>query len=280
MAISKNQDVIKFHKEGKTLDEIIALTNKTDQQVRSALRYFGYSIKKKVNKVIAVRNEEILSIFKTGATYLEIATRYKISGERVRQIIDNFKKKTSLSGGIEIRRVILERKRKEKNKIDLQKKKSYIRKKYGISLDEFKAICNQYGNSSGSASPFKKFNSHKANSIKRGIPFLFSFSEWFDAWIKSGKFEQRGRGFGYVMARYGDVGPYSKDNVYICTAAQNTADQYKSGKERKDSIRHIDGLCKRGHVFNKQRTRLNGKTYRVCSICLNISNQKWRKSKS
>jgi hypothetical protein len=42
-------------------------------------------------------------------------------------------------------------------------------------------------------------------------------------WDASGKWDQRGRGDGYVMSRYGDEGPYQKDNVYICLARENNS---------------------------------------------------------
>jgi hypothetical protein len=47
-------------------------------------------------------------------------------------------------------------------------------------------------------------------------------------WQDSGKWEQRGRKQGqYCMARKGDVGPYSPDNVDIITIRQNSIDANK-----------------------------------------------------
>lgn len=45
-------------------------------------------------------------------------------------------------------------------------------------------------------------------------------------WLESGKYHLRGNKPGqFVMARHGDVGPYAKDNVYICEYLQNLKDQ-------------------------------------------------------
>lgn len=48
-------------------------------------------------------------------------------------------------------------------------------------------------------------------------------------WNESGKWEKRGTGAGkYVMARRGDVGPYSVGNCFICSFEQNVLDGRKN----------------------------------------------------
>ena len=60
------------------------------------------------------------------------------------------------------------------------------------------------------------FCSQKCSAKERGIEWLLSFEEWYKIWVDSGKFPLRGRKKGqYCMARFGDVGPYSVDNVKI-----------------------------------------------------------------
>ena len=59
----------------------------------------------------------------------------------------------------------------------------------------------------------------------RGIAWCFTFDSWLQVWSKSGRIEERGRGRGkYVMARFGDVGPYSPENVSIILYEQNAKD--------------------------------------------------------
>lgn len=71
----------------------------------------------------------------------------------------------------------------------------------------------------------RKYRGHASGAKQRGIPFLLSFAEWMEIWNQSGKWEQRGKCVGqYVMARHGDVGPYSEANVSIILASQNVHD--------------------------------------------------------
>ena len=66
------------------------------------------------------------------------------------------------------------------------------------------------------------YTSQKHTARKRDIPFLLSFEEWVDIWQSSGKLAERGRGSDkYCMARHGDIGPYSINNVSIITNHEN-----------------------------------------------------------
>jgi hypothetical protein len=76
-----------------------------------------------------------------------------------------------------------------------------------------------------SSKQYQAFRSHRNNARHRGIPFLFTFEQWLEWWMKDSRWEKRGRrGGDLVMARNGDVGPYSPDNVYCTTSAGNMAD--------------------------------------------------------
>lgn len=70
---------------------------------------------------------------------------------------------------------------------------------------------------------------HKYNARRRGIPWGFTFEEWWAVWESSGFWSQRGRGK-YVMARRGDAGPYSAANVEIITSSKNISDAHKNGR--------------------------------------------------
>ncbi len=73
--------------------------------------------------------------------------------------------------------------------------------------------------------------SHKARASRYKIPFLLSFEDWLHIWTTSGHYHERSP-TGYVMARKGDVGPYSVENVYITTAAQNKRDAWFNNRTR------------------------------------------------
>ncbi len=69
---------------------------------------------------------------------------------------------------------------------------------------------------------WKAFNGQMSAARRRGIEFPMTYAEWLGVWQASGKLEQRGRlRDQYVMARFGDKGPYAIDNVYISTASEN-----------------------------------------------------------
>jgi hypothetical protein len=69
------------------------------------------------------------------------------------------------------------------------------------------------------------FVSQMHTSRRRKIPFLLTFEEWLKIWKDSGHLSKRGRGAGkYHMARPGDTGPYSIDNVVIKSCEANCSE--------------------------------------------------------
>jgi hypothetical protein len=70
----------------------------------------------------------------------------------------------------------------------------------------------------------KAFQDQRQKAKQRGIPFLFTRDEWWAWWQTDGRWEQRGRfGHNLCMGRKGDAGPYSPENVYPTTMAENAA---------------------------------------------------------
>ena len=69
------------------------------------------------------------------------------------------------------------------------------------------------------------FSRQKAAAKYRGIDWKFTFEEWEKVWSDSGHKNDRGIGSGkYVMARFLDKGPYSKENVEIIKCEKNASD--------------------------------------------------------
>jgi hypothetical protein len=67
-----------------------------------------------------------------------------------------------------------------------------------------------------------KWSTQRSDAKRRGILFLLTFEEWFGIWKESGRLAQRGHGVGrYVMARFGDRGPYAVGNVRIILFEEN-----------------------------------------------------------
>lgn len=83
--------------------------------------------------------------------------------------------------------------------------------RYGCTWDELQST---------TALARKQFMYQRSNAKGRGIDFCLTFWQWWTIWLESGRYELRGRS-GYVMARFGDVGPYAVGNVEIITSTEN-----------------------------------------------------------
>lgn len=80
----------------------------------------------------------------------------------------------------------------------------------------------------------RKFSEQRRSADQRGIEWKLTFAEWWGIWKESGRWESRGnsRSTSAVMARTGDIGPYSKDNVRIATLAENFAEAWVTCPKR------------------------------------------------
>lgn len=92
--------------------------------------------------------------------------------------------------------------------------------------------------------PKKAFNDHKTHARERNISFLFTYSEWLEMWMLSGKWNERGKTSKcYVMARYGDIGAYSLRNCKIISVEENCNERWEGKKDITDKqaieIKHM-----------------------------------------
>jgi len=87
---------------------------------------------------------------------------------------------------------------------------------------------------------FVKYSRHRGLAKFRGIPFLFSFDDWYNWWLNHGIDKEtvtQPRDYSRLcMCRFGDVGAYEQNNVYCATYRQNVIDghtnQIYSGRNR------------------------------------------------
>lgn len=78
---------------------------------------------------------------------------------------------------------------------------------------------------------YQEFKQQKYNASIRGIPWELNYQDWKAIWEQSGKKHLRGCGKGkYCMARFGDNGPYSKNNVFIHEFCANSGDYKRKRK--------------------------------------------------
>lgn len=80
----------------------------------------------------------------------------------------------------------------------------------------------------------KAFNAQRAQARQRGIEFQFDYWAWTNWWeeqLGPDWFKKRGNIKGkFVMARYGDEGPYKPANVKCITFETNSLDKVPNGK--------------------------------------------------
>lgn len=98
----------------------------------------------------------------------------------------------------------------------------------------------------------KAFSDQKRTAKQRGIPFLFTFEEWWTWWQVDNRWVNRGLGLGkFVMARKGDQGPYRSENVYCATHEQNVKDTSWDVRSATNKAGWARGRAKNSPLFNK-----------------------------
>ena len=152
--------------------------------------------------------------YRSGETLAQIGNAYGVTRERIRQLL-SLRGLNGDCGGAKVRRDI----RLARRRASLDAK--YLAK-YGMTRDEYLALRGD----DWRQSPQLRYRYQERAAHQRGIGWEFNFASWWKIWSESGKWAQRGRGYGYVMARFNDNGPYSPDNVKIIKATENVAEYY------------------------------------------------------
>lgn len=172
----------------------------------------------KKNKIGADgRDGDIISSYISGKTLHEIGIKYNLTRQRVQQIL----KRNGIArhdGGINA--AVHKEKRANKRAEHITGVDVRSIEKYGINRNDMREINKTY--SISGRSPLRLFNQQRNNARIRGVQWDFDFYGWWLIWMDSGKWFDRGRGKNkYVMARFEDDGPYSKDNVKIILSTEN-----------------------------------------------------------
>lgn len=203
----------------------------------------------------------------TGSTLKEIGEYFSLTRERVRQILKANFGISKQHGGASLRH------RRKMEAKELIRNNTYI-SQYGVALAEYIEI-NTNLDTAGRR-PIRRFTEQKRNAIKRNVPWLMTFSEWWNVWSNSGRWPDRGRKRGgYVMARYGDLGSYEVGNVKIIEGTENQREyisrywrEVKSGqRERPKNSRTKQTHCKRNHPFDDKNTYISPMGQRSCLTC-------------
>lgn len=179
----------------------------------------GCGIQLPQHKKSRERAKVMAEMYRSGQTLQAIGDQYSLTRERVRQIIASLGV-TRLKGGQHMAST--------QRKIERAAKKDerYL-VRYGCTYAQFLSLQTKDKHKSIYRRPVRAFQQQRNTASLRGIEWKFLLWEWWQVWQQSGKWELRGRGQGYCMARFNDTGPYAAGNVYICTIGQNFSDSYK-----------------------------------------------------
>lgn len=170
------------------------------------------------------RAEAMASMYASGKTLQEIGEFYKVTRERVRQIISKHHGMNRESGGKSIR---ADRRREAKSR----KREDRTMKKYGCSHGKYRELVELgrqmiADGATRERTPTGAWHSQRSNARSRGIEWNITLWDWWELWQRSGKWDIRGRTKGsYVMCRFGDTGAYEIGNVYIATCSHNCSVQ-------------------------------------------------------
>lgn len=159
------------------------------------------------------RSLDMLELYKTGQTLIQIGEKYGITRERVRQILTKYHGTRREDGGQ------CEQARKKRKEFQ-RKREARAHKVWGCGYREYKRILKHEGK------PTYAYWMQRRNAITRKIGWELNLWQWWKTWEQSGHWKDRGRGKGFCMCRLNDVGPYSVDNVYIATGSENMQDYW------------------------------------------------------
>lgn len=102
--------------------------------------------------------------------------------------------------------------------------------------------------------PKYRYTQQMKTALKRNIKWIFTFESWWDVWQQSGHYSEMGNKKGcYCMARTNDEGPYSRDNVRICTVEENHREAVNSTRKH-TSIENQNCVYGPRIPWNKDKT--------------------------
>lgn len=221
--MSANQTkAIELRAAGLRNYEIAKQLGLTQSTVSTLLRNCGVPLPGINDQEHIERAKTMARMFRSGKTLQQIGDQYGITRERVRQIL----RTAGLKGKNGGQHAKSERKRAER----AARKDDAALRRWGCTYAQYRWLLSRNMEDTRDRSPVGAFTRQKTNAKVRRIPWQLKLWEWWSIWAASGKWAQRGRGQGYVMARHGDEGAYEAGNVYITSAIDNSSSGHKKSK--------------------------------------------------
>lgn len=160
----------------------------------------------------------IAARLRAGDSLQAIGEHLGVSRERVRQLA----KETGASAqdGVAIRRVAAHKERERRAVLERAKAERKCEKALGCSLDELHALNDgQPRSMPGTKAHDYIFWRKNVRNISRA-DCQITFPQWCALWDASGKWDERGRGYGYWLTRIDRTLPFTVDNVRIVTGSE------------------------------------------------------------
>lgn len=168
------------------------------------------------------RNQEMIRRFRAGETSVDLSKAFGIVPSAVMSLLRRYGL-TRYDGGLQVSAKVKRgvRPPKKAHAVEAAYRKHDCKAADFSSFEQFREARF-------------KFKCQKSRAKTRGIDWQLTLGQWWAIWSASGKWEQRGRANAEsaVMARKGDKGPYSVDNVYIITLAENFVESWASAPDR------------------------------------------------
>ena len=146
------------------------------------------------------RSAQMAALYRQGMTLAEIGVQYRITRERVRQIITKYHGLRAMDGGAALTSALGRAAR-------LNKIEARYQKRYGCSRAQYRDILRAGGT--------RAYSELQRNTKRDDIKLELTLWQWWTLWQQSGHWEHRGRGRGYWMFRPRSDAPLSVDNVCI-----------------------------------------------------------------
>lgn len=169
------------------------------------------------------RDNQIITLFRAGKTAVEIRSQFGLTVSGVCDVLKRHGVDRSEGGKSEIAR---QRAARRKYADGFRKAFEFV-EKTGMNLSAFESL-------DALSIAHQRFCEQRMRANQRKIGWELSFADWWEIWSESGLWHMRGRQHANsaVMARRGDIGPYSVGNVYIITLSDNFVESWESAPNR------------------------------------------------
>lgn len=208
-SLDRDAKIAALYKGGKKLIDLASEFGLSRSRVQQIVAANGLTRRSRANRERSDKNgqrrAQVFEMLASGNSAREVASHFGISMSLVFKYIEELKRRDTDYAAF----------------VDGVRRTKFARS--GVSVGQFESIDAAF-------KAIKAFQAQRGTAKSRGIGWEITFAEWWKVWSESGHWSERGRAHVgvYVMARFGDVGPYKVGNVEIITHSQNISDSWKN----------------------------------------------------